>query len=169
MESSFDPVLFMNQQQTKGADIRFFLHNAGDWKGIIGMGERDVGFITVDQEDKDNPGTKIKRLVARVYLQTDDPKAAPEGATPPMRVRLDIFLDTVSGNLNVLDWGPGMNKGLGYLLYATGYQDKFGVLKRPWSWPGLKGNQLMYKVRHSPRKDTGEPQAEVQSVAPVTP
>ena len=161
MSSAFDPQEFLNSPQSASFDTRFPLHQPGDWDGYIGADEKDITIRTVKVTDKDT-GVESERQIMEVALYTENPKALGEGATPPARCRLSIWLDTNGAGL---DMSPGKNRGLGYLLTATGHQDKKGNQIKPWSRQSLAGQRVKYRVKHSPRKDTGELQADVTQVA----
>ena len=168
--STFDPATFLTQRHTQGADTRVPLHNPGDWRGVVGTNtdpERgDITIRTIEYDDKDNPGSKLERQIAEINLYCDDDKAVPPGGLKPTRVRFSAFLDfNADGTLN---WDKGMNRQLGNLLTAVGIQNKDGSMKvADWGWADLYGKPLMYRVAHKPRKDTGEPQANVTQVAPI--
>ena len=161
--SAFDPVEFLNNPQSSGFDTRFPLHKAGDWNGYIGSGEKDIIIRSFDGTDKES-GQPVTRTVMEVALYTEDPNALGEGGVAPARCRLTIWLD-VGPDGKSLDKAPGRNKGLGYLLTATGHQTKEGKEIKPWSKTSLAGQRVKYRVGHSPRKDTGELQADVTQVA----
>lgn len=160
--SAFDPNEFLNSPQSAAFDTRFALHNAGDWDGYVGSGDKDIAIRTVQTTDKAT-GQPLERQVMEVALYTDNPSAVGEGGTAPARCRYTCWLDlTPAGGL---DMGKGKNRQLGYLLTATGHQDKAGVQIKPWSKASLAACRLKYRVGHSPRKDTGELQADVTQVA----
>src|SRR6266480_7560219 len=123
MSSAFDPIEFLNNPQSAAFDTRFPLHQPGDWTGYIGAGEKDIVIRQVNVTNKDT-GQSEERQIMEVALYTEDPKALGEGATPPARCRYSIWLDTTGAGL---DMSPGKNRQLGYLLTATGHQDKKGV------------------------------------------
>jgi len=161
MGSAFDPQEFLNSPQQAAFDTRFPLHRAGDWNGYIGADEKDISIRTVQVTDKETQ-QQIERQIMEVALYTEDPKAVGDGGTAPARCRLSVWLDTKDGGL---DMSPGKNRQLGYLLAATGHQDKKGVQIKPWSRMTLAGARVKYRVAHSPRKDTGELTADVTQVA----
>lgn len=165
MTSAFDPKQFLNVTQEQGFDTRYPLHKPGDWTGAIGTGENDVSARIAKWTDKQT-GEAREQPSWEFWIYADNPEAQGEGFDPPARVRYDMFVDfTESGHL---DFAPGKNRKLGALLTALGIQDKTGKALKPWSPNGLKGGRLMYSVEHTPRKDNGEPQANVKSVAPLS-
>lgn len=161
--SAFDPQEFLNSPQSAGFDTRFPLHRAGDWTGTIGSGEKDIVSRIVKGKDKDT-GAEVDRPILEVALYAEDPTAVGEGGTAPARCRYTIWLDMATDGKG-LDLSPGKNRQLGYLLTATGHQDKTGKTIKPWSRTSLAGCRVKYRVAHSPRKDTGELQADVTQVA----
>jgi hypothetical protein len=161
--SAFDPVEFLNSPQQAGFDTRFPLHKAGDWDGYIGSGEKDIAIRSFDGTDKES-GQPVTRTVMEVALFTENPSAVGEGGVAPARCRYTIWLDMAPDGKS-LDLSPGKNRQLGYLLTATGHQDKTGKQIKPWSRQSLAGMRIKYRVAHSPRKDTGELQADVTQVA----
>ena len=161
--SAFDPQEFLNSPQSSGFDTRFPLHKAGDWLGYIGSGERDISTRVVNGTDKET-GSPVERPVMEVWCYTEDPNALGDGGIAPARARYTIWLDVASDG-KTLDMAPGKNRQLGYLLTATGHQSKDGKATKPWSRQSLAGQRVKYRVAHSPRKDTGELQADVTQVA----
>lgn len=161
--SAFDPQEFLNSPQAAGFDTRFPLHKAGDWDGYIGSGEKDIAIRSFPGTDKES-GAQIERTVMEVGLYTENPAAVGEGGVAPARCRLTVWLD-VAADGKSLDLSPGKNRQLGYLLTATGHQSKDGKQIKPWSRTSLAGQRVKYRVAHSPRKDTGELQADVTQVA----
>jgi hypothetical protein len=161
--SAFDPQEFLSSPQSASFDTRFPLHKAGDWDGYIGAGEKDIDIRTFDSTNKET-GQPVTYTVMEVAIYTEDPKALGDGATPPARCRLSIFLD-IAPDGKSLDLSTGKNRGLGYLLTATGHQDKTGKQIKPWSKTSLAGQRVKYRVAHSPNKKTGELQADVTQVA----
>ena len=172
--SMFDPISFMNQQSTDGVDIRPMVHKAGDFLGYIGDNSDsengDIVFRDASWTDKET-GEQRTQKVIRINLYTDDPRARPDGMAENMkpRVRWEAFLD-ISPDGKSLLWGKNekgfeRNRQLSFLLYALGYQDKDGKNLKPWAISMFYGAQLKYRVIHTPRKDTGEPQAEVSQLA----
>lgn len=162
--SAFDPQEFLNSPQSASFDTRFPLHRAGDWDGIIGIGEKDIDIRSFDGTDKAT-GAPVTYTVMEVMIYTDDFRAVSDGAIAPARCRLSIFLD-LAGDGKSLDLAPGKNRGLGYLLTATGHQDKTGKQIKPWSKTSLAGQRVHYTVGHSPMKNNpGELQANVTKVA----
>lgn len=154
--SNFDPTAFLGGTYTEGFDTRIPLHKAGEWSGYIGAGDKDLAVRTV--ETKAGP-----RVVAELWYYTEDPQAVPESGRSPIRARQTVWLDFVPGTQS-LDFSPGNNRVLGYVLTALGFQDKNGKIIKPWSWNALKGSRIKYRVEHKPRQDTGELQAEVAGV-----
>jgi hypothetical protein len=157
----------MNAQRLEGADTRTPLHRPGDWTGSIGHEAADFQFR---QASWDKDGQHFEGVGCTIYFYTDDPKDVGEGGAPPARVRWQSLLEkTSSGGLAMGKASNGMqqNKQLGYLLTALGFQTKEGQNLKPWSFEQMKGMRLKYRVAHEPRKDTGEPVAEVVSVAPA--
>src|SRR5207302_11513393 len=120
--------------------------------GDLEAAEKRITSRPLNVKHKDT-GVESERQIMEVPRYTETPKALGEGATPPARCRLSIWLDTNGAGL---DMSPGKNRGLGYLLTATGHQDKKGVQIKPWSRQSLAGQRVKYRVKHSPRKDTGE-------------
>jgi hypothetical protein len=156
--STFDPAAFLSATFTEGADVRAILHPPGDWIGYVGLGEKDLLARNVDTKDGVRP-------LWEVYLYCDDPAAKAEGSSDPARVRYTMWLDTTAEG--GLDFSPGHNRDLGYLLMALGIQDKTGKITKPWSPHDWKGRQLRYTVTHEPRRDNGELQARVGKLAAV--
>jgi len=161
--SAFDPQEFLNSPQQASFDTRFPLHKAGDWDGYIGSGDKDIVIRSFDSTDKDS-GQPVTYTVMEVALYTDNPSAVGEGGTAPARCRWTGFLDMAPDGKS-LDLAPGKNRQLGYLLTATGHQDKTGKQIKPWSKTSLAGVRVKYRVGHSPNKKTGELQADVTQVA----
>jgi hypothetical protein len=162
--SAFDPQEFLNSPQQAGFDTRFPLHRPGDWEGHIGSGDKDIVIRSFDATDKET-GQPVTYTVMEVALYTENPAAVGEGGTAPARCRLSIFLDMAPDGKG-LDLSPGRNRGLGYLLTATGHQDKTGKAIKPWSKMSLAGMRVKYRVAHSPmKKNPGELQADVTMVA----
>lgn len=157
--SAFDPVTFLNGSQEIGFDTRFIQHKAGSWKGgQIGTNYKDIRINTVNTQDG-------PRQILEVWITQQNPEAVGEGGKPPARVRYQAWLDLVPGTSN-LDKSPGMNRSLGYLLVALGFQDKNGKPLKPWSPKAMHGLTVPnYVVVHDVRKDTGDLQAVVNSVA----
>lgn len=162
---AFDPVEFLNSPQAASFDTRFPLHKAGDWDGYIGAGEKDIDIRSFDAGTDKQTGAPVTYTVMEVGIYTENPAAVGEGGTAPARCRLSIFLD-LAGDGKGLDLAPGKNRGLGYLLTATGHQDKSGKQIKPWSKMSLAGQRVHYSVAHSPMKNNpGELQANVTKVA----
>jgi hypothetical protein len=159
---NFDPQEFLASPQSAGFDTRFPIHKAGDWDGYIGAGDKDIDIRTFQGTNKQ--GEAVTYTVLEVALYTENPAAVGEGGTPPARVRFSAFLD-LGPDGKSLDNAPGKNRQLGYLLTATGHQDKTGKQIKPWSKTSLAGQRIKYRVAHTPRKDTGELQADVTQVA----
>jgi hypothetical protein len=172
--SVFDPISFMNQESTAGVDIRPMVHKAGDFLGYIGDNSDtengDIVFRDASWTDKET-GEQRTQKVLRINLYTDDPKARPEGLPEQQkpRVRWEAFIDLTpdgkSFDFGKNEKGYEKNKQLSFMLYALGFQDKEGHNLKPWSIAKFYRLPLRYRVIHSPRKDTGEPQAEVAQVA----
>jgi hypothetical protein len=164
MTSVFDAEAFLGSEQSAGFDTRYPLHKAGDWEGYIGAADKDIAIRSFDAKDK-NTGEDITYTTMEVMLYTDNPAALSEGAVAPARCRLSIFLDLTPDG-KTIDMSPGKNKGLGYLLTATGFQDKTGKVLKPWSKSKLAGLRLKYTVTHSPqKKNPAELQDSVSKVA----
>lgn len=162
--SAFDPVEFLNSPQSASFDTRFPLHKAGDWSGFIGADAKDIDIRSFDAQDKQT-GAPVTYTVMEVMIYTEDARALSDGAVPPARCRLSVFLDLAPDGKS-LDLSPGKNRGLGYLLTATGHQDKTGKQIKPWSKASLAGQRLKYTVGHSPMKNNpSELQAAVTKVA----
>jgi hypothetical protein len=156
--SVFDPVTFLNGSQEVGFDTRFPQHKAGAWKGgYVGANEKDIRINTVNTGDG-------PRQILEVWICNDNPATVGDGGRPPARVRYQAWLDLTPQS--TLDKAPGMNRSLGYLLTALGFQDKNGKTIKPWNPRSMHGMQVPnYIVNHDIRKDTGDIQAVVNSVA----
>lgn len=161
--SAFDPVEFLNSPQAASFDTRFPLHKAGDWDGYIGSGDKDIQIRSFDGQDKET-GSPVTYTVLEVAVYTENPAALSDGAVAPARCRWTGFLDMAPDGKG-LDLAPGRNRQLGYLLTATGHQDKTGKQLKPWSKLSLAGVRVKYRVGHTPNKKTGELQADVTMIA----
>lgn len=160
--SAFDVEDFLNTPQTAGFDTRFPLHKAGDWEGYIGGGDKDIDIRSFTANDKN--GQPVAYTTLEVMLYTDNPAALSDGAVAPARVRWTGFLDLTPERK--IDLSSGKNRQLGYLLMATGHQDKTGKNLKPWSKTSLAGCRLKYTVAHSPRKNNpSELQDSVSKIA----
>lgn len=161
--SAFDSAEFLNNPQSASFDTRFPLHKAGDWDGYIGTGDKDISTRVVNGTDKAT-GAAVERPIMEVWCYTENPAAVGDGGVAPARCRYNVWLDLAADGKS-LDNAPGKNRQLGYLLTATGHQDKTGVQVKPWSKASLAGMRIKYRVAHTPRKDNGELQADVTQVA----
>lgn len=159
--SAFDPVSFLGSTYDQGFDTRVPLHKPGDWKGYIGSGEKDIVPREVQITKGERAGEQV--VIVDIWYYTEDPSAVGDGGIPPARARQSAWLDFVPGTKN-LDFSPSKNRTLGYILTALGYQDKNGKLLKPWSWMGLRGARIGYRVEHRQREDTGDMVADVVAV-----
>lgn len=164
MTSAFDAEAFLGSEQSASFDTRYPLHKPGDWEGYIGAADKDIVIRSFSAPDKVT-GESVDYTTMEVMLYTDNPNALSEGAVAPAKCRLSIFLD-IGPDGKSIDKTPGKNKGLGYLLTATGFQMKDGKEIKPWSKSKLGGLRLKYTVEHKPqKKNPAELQDSVSKVA----
>jgi len=132
---TFDPELFMQQEESGELDTTFTPVPEGDYQAVA-------------TETKIRT-TESGHVILDVVWEISDPEVAAETGRDTNTVRQSIFLDMNADNTRI-DVSKGKNINLGRLFEAIGVD-----MSKGWSLAMIQGNPALVHVAH--RADKNDP------------
>jgi hypothetical protein len=147
--SAFDPKTFATMTFNEANSTESVPIPVGEWPFMISK----VDIVEWKTKDGSKAGLKLV-----LNYETEDPAVTSVTGRPKNTVKHDVMLDlTDAGGL---DFGKGMNVGLGRLREACG----LNVPGRPFAFDQFLGHSIKVQVKHRPLDD-GRLVADVGGVA----
>ena len=149
-DSVFNPDLFLATATDQAGDTRFSPVPIGEWRG-------QCKSVTARRNHSEKTGLDYTFLDVQWTILDDEVRQQLNMEEPTVRQSFILDLTAAGG----LDFGRNRNIRLNRLREAVGKNTP----GKSWRPSDLEGSMARIRVVHRVREDTGEPTAEVNSVA----